>query len=196
MKNSLKTKLEIKAVPGGNGYKFRGYASVFNTLDSHYDIIKPGAFDGVISEIKAGNQPMPTLFFGHEHGSIPVGIITDLGVDSKGLWIDAELTPGLSVAEDVRAAINHGSMSGLSIGYVVGLHQYDDDGVRVIQTIKALPEVSILTWQSNPDAVITEVKGRGRNRRDTTKEALTWVNIAMDHPDLYQGLRQLDESFD
>ncbi|GAL18522.1 hypothetical protein JCM19235_1945 [Vibrio maritimus] len=48
----------------------------------------------------------------------------------------------------------------MSIGYRVGEHKYNDDGVREIATIKALPEISVLPWGSNPAALVdlTSVK--------------------------------------
>ncbi|MBY0240813.1 MAG: HK97 family phage prohead protease, partial [Burkholderiaceae bacterium] len=81
---------------------FSGYASVFGGVDSYGDTIIKGAFEATLRNSK------PKMFFNHEW-RMPIGKWTKAKEDDKGLWVEGELTPGLMLAQDVRAAMVHGT---------------------------------------------------------------------------------------
>lgn len=153
MTNYLQSKVcEVKLAPpasAGVGYTFKGYASFFGNRDSHGDVMHPDAFDMVLKKIADGEMSMPLMFFGHDHDSVPVGKYTKVYKDEKGLVVEGELTPNHSQAEDVRAALNHGTIDGLSIGYIVDEVEYPESGDRLIKSIGQLLEVSIVSIPSN-----------------------------------------------
>ena len=104
------TDCEIK-MDGDTG-RFAGYASVFGGVDSHGDTILKGAFDTTLRR-----DGKPKMFYGHDSfAGIPIGKWLSAKEDDKGLFVEGELTPGVSLAEDVRAALKHGTLDGLSIG--------------------------------------------------------------------------------
>ncbi|WP_372703795.1 HK97 family phage prohead protease, partial [Klebsiella pneumoniae] len=91
---------EIKFIGDGSKGTFEGYASVFNNTDADGDIILPGAFAGVI----ANQSRKVAMFFNHQTRAIPVGKWDAMHEDDKGLFVRGQLTPGLSLAEDLKAA--------------------------------------------------------------------------------------------
>lgn len=129
---------------------FKGYASVWGGVDSYRDTILKGAFIDTLKE-----HGMPKMFFMHNH-SMPVGKYTLADEDSKGLWVEGELTPNHSVASDVRAALMHETLDGLSIGGTLRRGDYKDgnEGGRIIHKWTKLLEVSPVVYPADSAARI------------------------------------------
>lgn len=164
VKTLLLNEVELKFSGSGAG-SFTGYASVFDKRDSHDDIIVKGAYDDVLGRIMKGAAPMPKMFVNHDWrvGNLPVGKYTHIGADSKGLLMSGEFTPGNMRAVEVRAAMEHATVDGMSVGIVVGDREnstVDGRKTRIIKSVSDLMEVSIATFPSNDDARIdlTSVK--------------------------------------
>ena len=66
---------------------FKGYASVWDGVDSYLDTIVKGAYTETLAK-----NGLPKMFYQHGHG-MPIGKYTDAGEDSKGFWVEGELTP-------------------------------------------------------------------------------------------------------
>lgn len=140
----------------GDAGTFSGYASVFGGVDSYGDTIIKGAFESSLRQ-----RGMPKMFFGHDW-SMPVGKWTSAKEDDKGLFVKGELTPGLSLAGDVHAALKHGTLDGLSIGGYVKQGDYDTTETgRVIRKWSVLVEVSPVVFPADTAAKIDgeSVKG-------------------------------------
>lgn len=136
---------------------FSGYGSVFGVVDSHKDIIMPGAFAEVI---KSGNPVHVYVNHGWMRGDLPVGQWSGLSEDAKGLLGDADLEMKMPSAVNAYWAVKGRLVNGLSIGYVpdpAGIERRQD-GTRVIHRMKALKEISIVTDPSNAFAQITGIK--------------------------------------
>lgn len=129
---------------------FKGYASVWDGVDSYQDTILKGAF---LDTLK--NDGMPKMFYMHRH-DMPVGKYTLADEDSKGLWVEGELTPGHSLASDVRAALKHETLDGLSIGGMLRSGDYKDGnkGGRIIHKWTKLLEVSPVVFPADSAARI------------------------------------------
>jgi HK97 family phage prohead protease len=132
----------------GDAGKFSGYASVFGGFDSYGDTIQKGAF---VDAIKSHN---PKMFFNHEW-TMPIGKWVTVKEDDRGLFVEGELTPGLSIAEDVKSAMKHGTLDGLSIGGFLkkGDYQETSEG-RVIHKWSNLVEVSPVVFPADGAARI------------------------------------------
>ena len=142
------TDCEIK-LEGDTG-KFAGYASVFGGVDSYGDTIIKGAFETTLRR-----DGKPKMFYSHDaFGGLPIGKWSVAKEDDKGLYVEGELTPGLSLANDVRAALKHGTLDGLSIGGYLkaGDFQMLDNGNRVISKWSKLIEVSIVAFPADSAA--------------------------------------------
>ena len=134
------------------GRKFSGYASVFNGLDSYGDTIAPGAY---AETIKSRQRPIAMRW---NHFGPVIGKWLRIEEDEKGLFVEGELTPGHSVAEDAYALLKHGAVSGMSIGYRVAPDGAEKNGdVRVLKRIE-LVEISVVEEPADNAARVSDVK--------------------------------------
>ena len=149
------TGTEINFSSDGKVGVFEGYARVCDVIDSDGDIIKPGAYKNALSS----QSRQVGMFFNHQTWGMPVGKWQSLEEDSKGLIVIGELTPGLSVSNDLRAAMEHKTVEGLSVGFTVMKDDYTiiDTG-RAFNNVQALREISICTFPANEQATIESMK--------------------------------------
>ena len=132
----------------GETGKFSGYASVFGGVDSYGDTIVKGAFT---STLRSG---MPKMFFNHEW-NMPIGKWTKAKEDDHGLFVEGELTPDMTLSKDVRAAMLHGTLDGLSIGGYLKKGDYEDtEKGRLIHKWSQLAEVSPVVFPADSSARI------------------------------------------
>lgn len=133
---------------------FKGYASVWGGVDSYQDTLLKGAFLDTLKE-----HGVPKMFYMHKH-DMPIGKYTLVDEDSKGLWVEGELTPNHSLAADVRAALVHETLDGLSIGGMLRKGDYKDgnNGGRIIHKWSKLIEVSPVVFPADGAARIADVK--------------------------------------
>ena len=129
---------------------FKGYASVWGGVDSYQDTLLKGAFLDTLKE-----NGIPKMFYMHKH-DMPIGKYTLVDEDSKGLWVEGELTPNHSLATDVRAALVHETLDGLSIGGVLRKGDYKDgnNNGRIIHKWTRLLEVSPVVFPADSAARI------------------------------------------
>jgi HK97 family phage prohead protease len=122
-RDNLSRIVEFRAAPSEDGLTLTGYAAVFNAwteIDSwegtFRERIAPGAFKRTLG------QRMPVLQFDHgSHpliGSIPLGRITSIVEDERGLKVKARLSDNWLV-EPVRDAIRDGAIDGMSFRFSV-----------------------------------------------------------------------------
>lgn len=155
----LKKTLSLTAVDlkmEGDTGKFTGYASVFGGVDSYGDTIVKGAFESTLRK-----NGKPKMFYNHDW-SMPVGKWLVAKEDDHGLYVEGELTPSLRMAEDVRAAMKHGTIDGLSIGGYIERGDYDETETgRVVRKWGNLMEISPVVWpaDSAAKADATAMKG-------------------------------------
>lgn len=132
----------------GDTGKFSGYASVFGGVDSYGDTIINGAFESALRNGK------PKMFFNHDW-SMPIGKWLKAKEDDHGLFVEGELTPDLSLAADVRAAMRHGTLDGLSIGGYLKAGDYEEtEKGRIIRKWSNLIEVSPVVFPADNAARI------------------------------------------
>lgn len=132
-----------------SGGTFEGYASVFGGKDAYGDTIVRGAYASTLRE-----HGKPKMFFNHGSWDLPIGKWLKVKEDDHGLKVSGEFTPGHRMAEDVRAAVKHGTVDGLSIGYYLKAGDFEvlDDGGRLIKKVTKLVEVSVVTFPADGSA--------------------------------------------
>jgi HK97 family phage prohead protease len=147
------TDVELKT--DGDKGTFEGYASRFGGVDSYGDTIAKGAFSESI-----GKHGFPKMFFEHSW-DMPIGRYTKCAEDESGLYVAGEFTPGLMRAADVRAAMMHGTIDGLSVGgFVKGSDREEKkDGGSLIKRFSRLVEVSPVVFPADASARIATVRG-------------------------------------
>ena len=149
----------------------RAYALAFGNVDSWGDIIVDGAVDDFLKSEDFGRM---ALCYQHDRTEV-IGVITDAGVDAKGMWIEADILP-TSKGKDVQMLIKAGAIKEFSIGYFADQYHYEKrDGipydVRVLEKITII-EVSPVTRAANPDAVLLDAKNEGDNTNHNKSEAM------------------------
>jgi HK97 family phage prohead protease len=135
---------------------FAGYASTFNNVDSYGDTILPGAYIETLRK-----NGLPKMFILHRSYELPIGKWLDAAEDKKGLYVKGELTPGMSMSNDVGAALKHGTLDGLSIGYALKKGDYTPsevaEGGRIIKKVSLLDEISPVTYPADRHARVDTV---------------------------------------
>lgn len=142
--------IEVKFDDARRGF-FSGYASVFGGVDAYGDTVMPGAYK---STIEMRKRPVQMRW---NHFGEVIGKWTSIRENEKGLWVEGELTPGHSKAEDVYASLVHGAISGLSIGYRVNKSFPNENGGLDLHEID-LVEISIVETPADLAAQIGDVK--------------------------------------
>lgn len=140
----------------GETGRFAGYASTFGNVDVQGDIIVRGAFESTLR-----TNGKPRMFYNHVW-DMPIGKYLTAREDDKGLFVEGEFTPGLTLSADVRAAMKHGTIDGLSIGGFVKKGDFEETEVgRVIRKWSNLVEVSPVVFPANGSARVDagSVKG-------------------------------------
>lgn len=168
-KNLSLLDVNVKFDPVG-GMKFSGYASKFNDIDSYNDTIAPGAYKNTLS-----NRKRPVRMRWNHYGEI-IGKWVILKEDDFGLYVEGELTPNHSKAEDVYALLKHGAIDGLSIGFYLKEFDIKEDGVRVIKEAE-LVEISVVEEPADLGATIGDVKSELTEMK-TLKEIETLLRDA------------------
>jgi HK97 family phage prohead protease len=183
-RDNLSRIVEFRAAPSDDGLTLQGYAAVFNEwteIDSwegtFRERIAPGAFKRTLG------QRMPVLQFDHgSHpliGSIPLGRITSIVEDDRGLKVKARLSDNWLV-EPVRDAIRDGAITGMSFRFSVPANGdkvvRGKDGVleRTISEI-ALYEVGPVVF---PAYEQTSVGVRSRQALDALQDPEVRTEIA------------------
>ncbi|SEO48367.1 prohead peptidase. Unknown type peptidase. MEROPS family U35 [Nitrosospira multiformis] len=131
-----------------NSTRFSGYASTFGKVDLQGDLIMKGAYSDTLRK-----YGIPKMLLQHESSSLPIGKWVSVKEDDHGLLVEGEFTPGLARAEETRAALRHGTVDGLSIGYLLQRGDYEDgpEG-RVINRVSRLLEISVVTFPADTAA--------------------------------------------
>ncbi|CDL83169.1 primosome assembly protein PriA [Xenorhabdus szentirmaii] len=154
-KQRLDMPLNIKSVSDSG--EFEGYGSVFGLKDSTDDIVLPGAFANTLKQWKEKGS-LPALLWQHRMDE-PIGIYTEMKEDETGLYLKGHLLiDDDPLAKRAHAHMKAGSLSGLSIGYVLKDGEYDRTKAAFLLKDLDLWEVSLVTFPANDDARVSNVK--------------------------------------
>jgi len=189
-KNLDLTAVELKFDEEDGGRKFSGYASVFGGSDSYGDTIMSGAYK---KTIKKRDRPIQMRW--NHHGPV-IGKWSKIEEDEKGLYVEGELTPGHSVAEDVYASLKHGSVTGLSIGYRPVQIRELGEGKRELKEIELI-EISAVESPADVAAQIGNVKSdieEAASLKDYERILRDAGFTRADATALVSGIKSLDQS--
>lgn len=148
-------KIEIKSDSDDGKLHIRAYACAFNNVDSYGDAISPNACDKWLASDEAART---ALCYQHDMSDV-IGVITDKGVDTYGLWFEADILP-TSSGKDVQVLMRAGAIKEFSIGYYTVNAHYDvrdEKEIRVLDEIR-IAEISPVTRAANPRAVLVDMK--------------------------------------
>ncbi len=147
-KRTNEVKFELRAVEGGDGMTFTGYAAVFNSPSEPLPFIEriaPGAFK---RSLKARNDIK--LLWNHDTGAVlgstRAGTLK-LEEDNYGLRVTAVL-PETTLGKDVRTLVQRGDVSAMSFGFSVPANgdSWNSEGTeRTLRSVR-IHEVSIVAF--------------------------------------------------
>lgn len=161
-------RIEVKFAPeqvDAQTGEFKGYGAIFGTIDSHGDVIMPGAFaDSLVKWQSKGRLPAMKLMHGGSvvnpfGDSLPVGRWTAMREDANGLFVEGKLS-GLDtdMGRRVHALMRDGVLDGLSIGYKAEKASAGSNGARRNLERVNLREVSLVDDPSNEFSRVQSVK--------------------------------------
>ena len=165
----------------------KGYASMFNNVDSDNDVITRGAYAKTLQE----NSERIAFLYQHNMQQ-PIGKPLSMKEDDKGLYIEAKISNS-SLGKDVKTMVSEGILKEFSVGFipikeeVVGNYNH-------IKEIK-LFEFSLVTLAANPLAQVTEYKGtKSVDNLMDEFDKLIKMSRKLDNPHLLEfELRMLKE---
>ena len=147
-KRTNEVQFELRAVEGGDGMTFTGYAAVFNSPSEPLPFIEriaPGAFK---RSLKARNDIK--LLWNHDTGSVlgstRAGTLK-LEEDNYGLRVTAIL-PDTNLGRDVRTLVQRGDVNAMSFGFSVpaGGDSWNAEGTeRTLKSVRIF-EVSVVAY--------------------------------------------------
>lgn len=154
-KQRLDVPLRLKSVSDSG--EFEGYGSVFGVKDSFDDIVIPGAFANSLAAWKQKGS-LPSMLWQHQMAE-PIGIYTEMREDDVGLFVKGRLlVDDDPLARRAHAHMKAGSLTGLSIGYILKDWEYDRSKEAFLLKDIDLWEVSPVTFPSNDEARVSDVK--------------------------------------
>jgi HK97 family phage prohead protease len=158
----------LEAVQIDEKGQFEGYASVFNNVDRHGDVVMPGAFRKTISE-----NPSVPILWQHDQ-SKPIGVTMAIREDQNGLLVKGELNLETQLGREAYSLLKQGALKGLSIGYQV---IKDDLAGRVRQLKEVrLMEYSLVTFPANELAQVTSIKQMDNDMIMMLKEKIAEIH--------------------
>jgi len=164
---------EVKAAASTDTGAFEGYGAVFGNVDSHGDVIVPGAFAPGLADLKSAgrriamhlNHGLPQL--GGRRG---IGTWEFVGEDSRGLHVKGRVAGmDTETGRYIHAGIRDGALSGLSIGFRVRPNGAEmgtkaaaiATGARRVLRDVAVEEISLVDTPSNAESLVLQVKAQG-----------------------------------
>lgn len=175
---------EVRAMDTEDGsFRIGGYAATFNQEAdglSFREVIAPGAFTRALQS----EEPV-FLLVNHDMDGIPLASTQSgtlqLRQDKNGLYMEAELDPANPKAQELASALKRGDMNKMSFAFTVKPEgQFKEDGLRTIEDIERLYEVSVVTL---PAYSSTSVGMRSEEELDLElakrKLALKWNQYSL-----------------
>lgn len=140
--------------------KVSGYAAIFGNKDSSGDILIRGCFSKSIQERGVGSSANRKIAFLWQHNmSDPIGRITELYEDEKGLYFEAEIDK-IPQGDRALEQMKSGTINQFSIGYkyVWDKIDYDDEKEAFICKELELFELSAVTVGANEETYFAGMK--------------------------------------
>lgn len=131
--------------------KISGYASVFNNVDKAGDKLIKGCFAKSIEERGVNSQANDKILLLWQHDQRePLGRITELREDEKGLYFEAVIDE-IELGDRVLKQLESGTLNQFSIGYSYVWENCiwdSDEGCTIVKEVK-LYEISVVSIGCN-----------------------------------------------
>jgi HK97 family phage prohead protease len=189
---SIPGKLELKETREDGVMHIKAYALAFGNVDSYGDVILPNACDKFLASEEADRM---RLCYQHDRADV-IGVITGKGVDSYGMWIEADILP-TALGKDVQLLLDKGALNEFSIGYRTDKCYYEmREGykyeIRVLEEI-TIREVSLVSIAANPKAVLLDKKDEEPEQEPEIKNEEEKPSIDTDMDEMKRQLEALEQ---
>ena len=167
------TKAAAAALSTNDAGTFEAYASVFDNVDSHGDVVRRGAFTDTLKEWEASGRPVPVLW-GHnmDDPDYNIGHLLEAVEDEHGLRVRAQIDLEGPKGQQVHRLLKSGRVAQMSFAYDVldgGPVEKDGADVYELRRLK-LYEVSVVPIGANQETSLLDVKhGRSNAPRAPLK---------------------------
>lgn len=192
--------------PSGNettSHTFEGYAVKWNSVNTYGEKFAKGAFAEMIRQVEAGDKVVH-MYYNHgwrnmfdSRAATRIGRWIEFVEDDTGLLVKGELTRRLSLAEDVAAMMQHGTVDGLSIAFYpvpeMDLEEHDD---HILIKRVDLYEISPVDEPSDRNARINRQSETINNLVDKRDAVDMLTNLGLDDAAARQLLVKLDDILD
>jgi len=162
---------EFKFVGDAQPGAFNGYGAVFHNVDSHKDVIAPGAFTATLAK-HAQMGTMPGMYAEHSAYTggdpLPVGVWTKMEQDDHGLKVEGKVSAlDTDYGKRMRGLMQDGALGGLSIAFAVPrggavMGKKQNEPRRTLTAVN-LHSVDIVRDPSNSAARIEALKSAFRH---------------------------------
>lgn len=166
------------------------YASVFDTIDSHKDIIRYGAFTDTLDEWERSGNTIP-LLYGHDFSDpfSNIGEVLEATEDKRGLRIRARLDLNNAKAAQTFRLIKTKRLTQMSFAFdVLEGSSVELEGTQVYELRKVkLYEVSVVPIGANQETEIISVKSEAVDKPPPEREETNYHRLC-------QALISIEES--
>lgn len=192
----------IPAEDGSTAFRFEGYAVKWASINSHGEQWVKGAFADLVNAVKAG---VKVVHMYYNHGwynyrytnpamALRIGKWISIEEDDIGLKVIGELTPGLWLADQVRAMLQHDTIDGFSISFYEPNPQdieYMEGGKYIRIHRGDLYEITVCDEPSDRDARTTDADLNRLKSMDDMKALLK--GHGFDADDLINRIKNFTE---
>lgn len=145
------------------------YNQEANIGGQYLERFAPGSIDSVVD--------VP-IFYGHDYTRLPIGKAVMSEERAEGHAFTAEFTPGIQMAQEVRAALAHGTLTKVSVGF--NALESERDGQTITRTKAQIREISIVPFPAYLGAEIQEVREETTEPQPEQESDEMSENIEMD----------------
>lgn len=158
----------------GESRTISGYGAIFNNVDRQGDVLLPGCFAKSIQERGPESTANGKILFLWQHESDqPLGRITVLQEDAKGLYFEAVIDE-IELGDRCIKQLESGTLNQFSIGfsYVWDSVRYDDARDAYLVGEVKLYEISVVSIAANPETEYLGLKSDGDDPVDALNQEL------------------------
>lgn len=159
-------KISIKAKKDAPEGTFTAYGNVFGVKDHAGDITVKGCFANTIAQHKSEGT-MPRLLAQHGHRQMPIGIITDMIEDEKGLRFEGQFCVETQAGAEAYALCKMGAIDQFSIGYATIKETLTAKG-NMLEELD-VKEISLVTFACNEESTLVDIKSAIENEELTPR---------------------------
>jgi HK97 family phage prohead protease len=135
---------------------FTAYGNTFDNVDEAGEVTMKGAFSNMIKSYNESGR-MPRLLSQHGHRQNPIGVITSMVEDEKGLLFTGKFcTAQGTMGAEAYELVKMGALDSFSIGFNVLKHKFVD-GRKELHEID-VKEISLVTFAANEQSLIQSIK--------------------------------------